>query len=122
LTRNRRRYIGLFLVSVAAWWIFEVINWRLQNWRYDGAELASTFGWVRRLGRGPLIRPDRKTTLFFFVSSLVMFGLMRVWPKLFFPFIWLSVYFILKPVNVWLGYRSLADWTKKGNWRPVVAL
>jgi hypothetical protein len=149
LTRSWRKYIGLFLVSVAAWWIFEAINWRLQNWRYDGAELigsfeffawaslsfttvipavfgsaelASTFGWVRRLGRGPVIRPDRKTTLFFFISGLVMFGLMWVWPKLFFPFIWFSVYFILEPVNVWLGNRSLADWTRKGDWRPVVAL
>ena len=149
LTRSWRRYIGLFLVSAAVWWIFEAINWRLQNWRYDGAELithfeffawatlsfttvvpavfgsaelVSSFGWVRRLGRGPVIRSDRKTTLFFFFSGLVMFASMWVWPKVFFPFIWLSVYFILEPINVWLGNRSLADWTRKGDWRPVVAL
>ena len=149
LTRSWRRYIGLFLVSAAVWWIFEAINWRLQNWRYDGAELithleffawstlsfttvipavfgsaelVSTFSWVRRLGRGPVIRSDRKTTLFFFFSGLIMFALMWAWPKVFFPFIWLSVYFILEPLNVWLGNRSLANWTRKGDWRPVVAL
>jgi len=149
LTRSWRRYIGLFLVSAAVWWIFEAINWRLQNWRYDGAELfpnlvffawatlsfttvipavfgsaelVSTFGWIRRLGRGPVIRPDRKTTLFFFFSGLVMFAFMWIWPKVFFPFIWLSIYFTLEPINVWLGNRSLADWTRNGDWRPLVAL
>jgi len=48
--------------------------------------------------------------------------MMLAWPKLFFPFVWLSLYFILEPINVWLGYRSLATSTAKGDWRPVVAL
>ena len=51
-----------------------------------------------------------------------MFALMWIWPMIFFPFIWISVYFILEPVNVWLGNRSLAHWTAKGDWRPIIAL
>ncbi len=51
-----------------------------------------------------------------------MLALMLIWPKIFFPFIWLSIYFILEPINVWLGNRSLAQWTAKGDWRPVIAL
>jgi hypothetical protein len=47
---------------------------------------------------------------------------MLIWPRIFFPFVWLSVYFILEPVNVWLGHISLARWTTHGDWRPVVAL
>ena len=74
-------YAGLFVISAPAWWLFEVLNWRTQNWYYDGAqyftalqffllaslsfstvmpavfgaaELAGTFGWIRRLGPGPL--------------------------------------------------------------------
>lgn len=149
LTRNWRAYIGLFSLSALVWWLFEAINWRLGNWYYEGAEtftrfefwafatlnfttvipaifgsaeLVSTFAWVRRMKRGPVIPADRKTTGLFFLSGVVMFALMWAWPRIFFPFIWLSLYFILEPVNVWLGYRSLADWVKKGDWRPVVAL
>ncbi|HKJ26691.1 MAG TPA: hypothetical protein VJ965_03550, partial [Anaerolineales bacterium] len=40
----------------------------------------------------------------------------------FFPLLWLSIYFILEPVNLWLGNRTLADSVDKRDWRPVVAL
>jgi hypothetical protein len=149
LTRDWRKYVGLFVVSVPAWWLFEVINWRVQNWHYLGrelfthleygvlssfsfstvipavfgtAELVASFGFVRRLGRGLVIRPSRSTTLIFFTSGLAMLALMMAWPLYFFPFVWLSLYFILEPINVWLGHRSLAEWTRVGDWRPVIAL
>jgi hypothetical protein len=149
LKRSWRKYIGLFLVSAPAWWLFEALNWRLQNWTYQGAEqfsrleynllatlsftvvipavfgsaeLISSFGFWKRVGRGPRIRPDRKTTLIFFLAGWLMFGLMLSWPKIFFPFIWISVYFILEPLNIWLGNRNLAQYTEESNWRPVLAL
>jgi len=149
LTRSWLRYIGLFLMSAPVWWMFEALNARLQNWHYDGgelftpfqfwfwatlsfstvipavfgaAELFSTFGWVKRLGRGPLIRPDRRTTVLFFSAGLVMLALMLAWPRLFFPFVWLSLYFILEPINIWLGFPNLADGTRRGDWRTVIAL
>lgn len=149
LTRNWQKYITLFLVSAPVWWLFEFINWRLQNWRYDGAELftpfqfwfwatlsfttvvpavfgsaelAGTFAWIKRLGRGPVIRPDKITTLVFFVLGVAMLALMWTWPQYFFPFVWLSIYFILEPINIWLGNRSMGDWVGRGDWRPVVAL
>jgi hypothetical protein len=149
LTRSRQKYVGLFLISAPVWWLFEVINARVQNWEYIGAELftpleffawatlsfttvipavfgtaelVSTFGFMQRIRRGPIIKPDRRTTRLFFAAGWIMFALMWVWPRFFFPFIWISVYFILEPVNVWLGHRSLADGTKKGNWRPILAL
>jgi hypothetical protein len=149
LTRDGRKYIGLFLVSAPAWWLFEGINAHLQNWHYVGgelftpfrfwlwatlnfttvipavfgsAELIGSFSFIQRMGRGPVIRPDRRTTLAFFLTGLAMFALMWAWPKIFFPFIWISLYFIFEPVNVWLGHRSLARYTAKGDWRPVIAL
>lgn len=149
LTRNWRKYINLFILSAPVWWLFEGFNWRLQNWHYLGienftrleygfwttlsftivipavfgsAELIASFGFVKRLGRGPVIRPDKRTTLCFFVTGWVMLAMMLGWPDIFFPFLWLSLYFILEPVNVWLGNRSLAEWTQNGDWRPVIAL
>jgi hypothetical protein len=149
VTRNWRKYIGLFLVSAPVWWLFEALNGRLQNWHYLGselftpfqfwawatlnfttvipavfgtAELMASFPFIQRLGKGPFIRPDRLTTRAFFLAGWGMFAAMLVWPRSFFPFIWLSVYFILEPVNVWLGHRNLARWTGRGDWRPVAAL
>jgi hypothetical protein len=149
LTRNWRNYLSLFLASAPVWWLFEALNTRLRNWIYLGAEnfthlafglwatlsfttvipavfgaaeLMTSFGFLKRLRGGPVIRPDRTTTLSFFVAGWFMLALMLVWPRIFFPFLWLSVFFILEPINIWLGNRSLTEWTRQGDWRPILAL
>jgi hypothetical protein len=149
LTRSLRKYIGLFLISAPVWWLFELFNLHIQNWIYLGtdifsslqyafwttlsfstvipavfgsAELVSTFGFLNRLRPGPMIGADKWTTSTFFILGWVMLVLMLAWPKIFFPFLWLSLYFILEPINVWLGNRSLAYWTRNRDWRPMVAL
>lgn len=148
LTRSWRQYVGLFLISAPAWWIFEALNLRTQNWIYLGAdqfttvqyafwttlsfttvmpavfgsaELMASFGFLRRLGRGPVVRPDRRTTFTAFLIGWIGLILMLIWPTIFFPFVWVSLYFILEPLNIWLGNRSLTDWTQRGDWRPVLA-
>jgi hypothetical protein len=149
LSRSRRKYLGLFAVSAPSWWLFEAINQRTQNWQYLGAEyfsaveygfwatlsfttvipavfgtaeLVGSFDFFQRIRTGPVISPNRRTTLGFFITGWVMLILMMVWPRNFFPFVWLSVYFILEPINVWMGNRSLAEWTKRGDWRMIMAL
>lgn len=149
LTRSWRKYVGLFLVSAPVWWLFELLNTRLQNWHYEGAEqfssmiftlwatlsfttvipavfgsaeLVSSFSFVQHLPRGPVVRPDRRTTMAFFLAGIAMLVVMLLWPTVFFPFVWISIYFITEPVNIWLGNRNLARWTKVGDWRPVIAL
>jgi hypothetical protein len=149
LTRSWRKYVGLFLISAPVWWLFEVFNARLQNWHYVGsenfppvefflwatlsfttvipavfgaAELFSSFRFIRYMGKGPVIAPTRRTTLGLFVTGWVMLAVMLAWPRIFFPFVWISVYFILAPVNIWLGFKSEADQLQSGDWRPVIAL
>ena len=149
IRRSWRKYIGLFLVSAPVWWIFELLNVRTQNWTYIGAEIFSplqyvfwttlsfttvipavfgtaeffaSFDFVKRLKRGPVVGTDKRTTVTFFILGWLMLVLMLIWPKIFFPFIWLSPYFILEPINIWLGNSSLANWTARGDWRPVIAL
>jgi len=149
LTRNWKKYSGLFVVSAPSWWLFEVINQRLQNWVYLGAEHFSSmeygfwatlsfttvipavfgtaefigsFEFLERLPTGPVISPDTKTSTRFFIAGWIMVALMMAEPRYFFPFVWLSVYFILEPINIWKGYRSLAENTARGDWRAIVAL
>jgi hypothetical protein len=149
LSRSRAKYAGLFLISAPAWWLFEAINIRTQNWIYLGseffswweyafwatinfsvvipavfgtAELFRTFQFIKKIKKGPTIRPDLPTTITFFTVGWLMLGLLLVWPRIFFPFVWLSVFFIIEPVNIWLGNQSLTRFTRVGDWRPVVAL
>jgi len=149
LTRSWRKYIALFIVSAPVWWLFELLNLRTLNWTYLGVELFTplqyafwttlsfttvipavfgsaeffaSFDFLDRFKPGPVIATDKRTTSAFFILGWIMLALMLIWPKIFFPFIWLSLYFILEPINVWLGNRSLGDWTKNGDWRPVIAL
>jgi len=146
--RSRVRYLGLFVASVPAWWLFELINQHTRNWIYlsepigglehallaslsfstvmpavfGTAELAASFGWLRRLPLGPRIGPSRRVTVTFLVAGLAMLALLLLWPRVFFPCVWLSVYFILEPVNARLGHRTLLDDTARADWRRVVAL
>ena len=41
LCRNPLAYLGLFLVSVPGWWLFELVNLRTQNWYYLGRDAFS---------------------------------------------------------------------------------
>ncbi len=149
LSRSWRKYVGLFLLSAPVWWLFEVLNLRTKNWVYLGAEgfsgfeyafwttlsfttvmpavfgsaeLISSFTFIKRVQKSLVIQPTNLTTSLFFAGGLVMFGLLLGWPHLFFPFIWLSLYFLVEPVNIWFGNHSLAAFTREGDWRPIFSL
>jgi hypothetical protein len=149
LTRGLGGYILLFLVSAPGWWLFELLNLRTQNWSYLGvenftyvgyfllctlsfstvmpavfgtAELVSTFNWPRWAKRGPAFALTQGTVLALFLAGWLMLALLLLWPRYFFPFLWLSVYFILDPVNVWLRKPSLLKYIAKGDWCPVLTL
>ncbi|MGE5249601.1 MAG: hypothetical protein ACM3QS_05250 [Bacteroidota bacterium] len=149
LSRSVRRYVGLFVLSAPMWWIFELLNLRTQNWVYEGAaqfspgvyfllttvsfttvlpavlesaELLASFDFLKRPKQGPMIGVRRRTVLAFFLTGWIMLALLLLWPKTFFLFVWVSLYFITEPINIWLGNRSLTEWTRDGDWRPVLAL
>lgn len=149
LQRDGRRYVGLFLLSIPMWWLFEALNLRLQNWQYVGkeeitgleyallaslsfstvipavlesAEFVGSFpiwGWLKQ---GPKFDPRRGVEVIIFLGGWLGLVLLLIWPRYFFPLVWLSIYFILEPLNRWLGHRTLLSWTKKGDWRPLGAL
>jgi len=149
LTRNRSKFLLLFLASVPAWWLFELLNERTQNWSYEGreligdvefallaslsfstvmpavfgtAELSGTFGWIRNFRPGIRLLPTRSIVTGMFSTGCVMLFMLLAWPVFFFPLLWLSVYFILEPINHWIGNRTLLRDSANGDWRPVLAL
>jgi hypothetical protein len=149
LARDPAAYAGLFLVSAPAWWLFELLNLRTQNWFYLGeeafttceyallstlsfstvmpavfgtSELAGTWGPIRRIGPGRVLRPTPLFLRGMITTGCTMLMLLLLWPDLFFPLLWGSVYCLLEPLNTRLKNRSLLDDLARGDWRPIVAL
>ena len=148
-TRSRKGFVQLFFLSVPAWWLFEWINDRTGNWEYLGAgtftpleyyalrtlsfstvmpavfetaELVRTFHWVNSLRPGARIPDTPRVNRRLLLAGLVMFSLTLLWPKWFYPFVWISLVLILEPVNRWLRRRHFLEWLKDGDWRPVISL
>ncbi|MEO6710886.1 MAG: hypothetical protein ABIP42_15005 [Planctomycetota bacterium] len=149
LTRSPRGFALQFALSGPAWWLFELINARLGNWEYVGrerfsdveyallcsasfstvlpsvlgtAELLLSTRWVQRRARGPRLAPSRVLNLSFALLGASMLTAMLVWPKIFYPFCWTSLVFLLEPLAQRLGRRSFQDDLTHGDWRPWWAL
>lgn len=149
LARSPRLFLQLFALSAPAWWIFEMLNWRLGNWEYLGrgemgdleyvllaslsfstvmpallgtAELARTFPAIERLGPGPRIPPTRGLLMGCLAAGVAMLAAMLARPAWFYPFAWTSLVFLLEPLCVLLGRRALTSDLARGDWRPWVSL
>ena len=148
-SRNPGGYVGMYLFSALAWWVFEFINWRTANWIYLGeentgpigffvlssfsfstvipavfgtAELVATFRPIRNLKSSRPLLLTRSSLTVMFASGWMMLALLFIWPEYFFPLVWISVFFILEPINARRGYQTLTGFLARGDWRPVVAL
>ncbi len=149
LTRSPAAFMSLFLISAPAWWLFEAINLRTQNWFYLGeeafttleyavlstlsfstvmpavfgtAELMGTCSRLRRIRSGPAVSPTPAFLGAMFASGSAMLFFLLLWPGLFFPLVWTSVYCITEPLNVRLGNHSLLENLTRGDWRQIIAL
>jgi hypothetical protein len=149
ITRSLLRFVLLFVISIPVWWLFELINLLTQNWVYRGreyftdaefallaslsfstvipavfeaAELAATFPFIRKLKAGPRVKPAKSTYLVFIIVGLVTLVLELLWPRIFYPFIWVTVYLLIEVLNSSLKYPSLLNYTGRKDWRPVLAL
>ena len=148
-TRSRGGFVLLFILSAPAWWLFEFINDRTGNWQYLGAgtftpleyfvlstlsfstvmpavfetaELVRTFRWLNTLPPGTQIPDTPRVQLRLLIAGLVTLALTLLWPKYFYPLVWISLVLILEPVNRWLGRRHFLEWLRHGDWRPVISL
>ena len=149
LARSPARFALLFLVSMPFWWLFELLNLRLQNWEYVGrehftdleyfllsslsfstvapavfgsAEFMASFRPFERFAHGPVLRPTTTLCAALFALGLLMLAAMLAWPVYFYPFAWTSFVFMLEPLCVWLGRRSFLSDLRDGDWRRWMTL
>lgn len=147
--RSRRDFVLLFLISAPVWWLFEIINVRTANWEYVGRELFSTlqfnllstisfstvipavfetaelvrsFTWMQWFASWPRIPGTRVAFIALFVVGLAMLPAMLIWPKILYPFVWMSLVLIFEPVNYWTGRPYFLKKLREGDWRTVISL
>ena len=148
-TQNPKSFVMLFPLSAPLWWIFEAINVKTHYWLYTPIDAFSdleyylyctlnfsvvlpavlvttqffwTFSWLRNIKQGWKVGKRPMTVWLFFFLGWAMLAATLIWPQYGMAFIWMSLYFIMDPINLWLGKPSLLQRTARGDWRLVFAL
>ncbi len=149
LTASPRQFAGMFVISMPLWWIFEALNLRLDNWTYHlpldyppliYAILASiafstvvpavleTSSLVRSVNsswidvRSRRRNLDRRMLVGAVGAGLVMLALVVLFPRQAIPLTWLSIFFVLDPVNGISGRPSLLVQAANGRWSTTISL
>jgi hypothetical protein len=126
LMNNPYKLGGLFLLSAVFWWIFEFANLQVGNWNYNGTSGAAIFtnlGWktiyfstvlpalfetyelIRSIHLFDKIKFKKKHKIsknFIHIMigiGVITFVLPMVFPKYFYPLIWVTFFFLLDPIN-----------------------
>ena len=147
--RSPRGFALLFVISAPVWWLFEAANVRLQNWEYLGrehfsnleyallaslsfttvlpsvlatAELARGSRWIERCRRGPIVELTPRLRLAVRIVGVGGLAAMLLWPRYFFPFVWVAPALLLEDLNAALGRRTLTTALGRGDWREWIAL
>jgi hypothetical protein len=140
------RLVAMFALSAPFWWAFEVANWRLENWRYVGAEIFSgpaqtplktlSFLFVlpalaesrdllrsfARFPHPPAIPLPSWTATALVVAGLVCVPLLYLFPDQTFPLVWLAPLAVLDAVAELRGRPSIIGLVRQGRAGPVVLL
>ncbi len=147
--RSPRGWVKLFLLSAPVWWFFELVNLRTRNWEYvarehfddleyfllctvsfstvmpavlSTAELVRGLPWIERFARGPRFRSTPALRAGILASGVGGALLLVLWPRWFFPFVWVSPVLLLEPLAHRWGRRTFLAHIERGDWRPWVSL
>lgn len=144
--RSHLTFVLLFPLSAAFWWIFEGLNEFIQNWYYVHPEDTGTWYYITSstLSFSVVIPAVLGTIEFlaslrvgqripglghwrfgpaglrrFQIAGLAMLLLIAIWPTYAFSLVWLSLFFIIEPINQRLGQPSLWQHARENDWGPI---
>lgn len=139
----------LFLISMPVWWLFEVLNKRAGYWLYlpehTFSPLAHTlwstlcfstvvpaifvtanallsFSWFQGHHLRWRTGHTQRGRMTYFITGIVLLIALLIWPKYGMAFMWVSLFFIVSPVNYRIGRPSLLRLTAQRDWRMVLVL
>jgi hypothetical protein len=128
------RFLGLTLLSIPLWMVFEAYNLRLRNWTYVGvpqpwfwaglgygwsfatifpgvfetADLIESFGWFPPAKLWVISRSLQRAFVVFGAICLILPLLLPASAASYlFVLVWIGFVFLLDPMNYWLGLPSL---------------
>lgn len=146
---NWKKCVMMFLISIPFWWLFEWMNTRAGYWIYlpedTFSPLAHTlwstlcfstvvpaifvttntllsFAWFR--AHHVTLRTGATQTgrRIYLVAGIILLIALLIWPQYGMAFMWISLFFILSPINFEIGRPSLMRYTAVRDWRMVIAL
>ena len=132
---DKKSFFGLFIYSALFWWFYEILNFFIENWRYEGVEepqwllytlafstvlpailetsdLLQSFSFFQR--KKWKIAITNHTLAFLIFIGLIFLVLPFVMPLYAYPLVWLSMYFLLDPINYLLRSHSILADLEKG--------
>ena len=144
VTRRPAGFVGLFLISAPIWWIFEFLNRWTNYWVYKPVESFTNFEYhayctlsFSTVVPAVFVTAQCLASFRFFqvdhirinvgsglVSQLVclalgslMLAAVFLIPEISMAFLWISLFLILDPINLWVGNPSVLAGTSHGDWR-----
>jgi hypothetical protein len=141
LCRSPALFFSKALLSVFVWNVFELCNLRLQNWSYHNLPAARPERWLGYFIAFASVIPAleefadmaapilaKRLRLFRLrmspllvraglLSGLLSLVLSLLWPRAFFPLVWLGFIFLLDPLNYRLRNRSFVGEWETQDWR-----
>lgn len=149
MTRNRMAFLGLFVLSIPGWWLFEFLNLFVRNWHYVLNRPVSDFEYAIRTSiafsvvipsvfataeawsssrllerashwKGFAVTPRRLAVCI--LLGIGMLIAVVTLPRYCFPLLWGCLFLIFDSLNAGMGEPSLLRFLERGNGRPAVAL
>ncbi len=147
LSDSVKNFLFSAFISVLVWLAFELFNLRVKNWTYHNLPSSIFERWLGYFVAYASVIPamneislfaqsflsKKRLALFrirgtpallksWFFSGIISIILVIIWPRLFFPFVWLCFILMLEPLNFWLKNETLLkdlekrDWTRFWSW------
>lgn len=143
ISRTKEFFIML-PVSSAFWFFFEILNIRLNNWKYinipfddniryfgyiisyatvlpaifETTELIQTLKLFKKI-RIKSININEKHFPIFIYSGFAMLFLILLFPRYFFAFTWIFLIFLIEPINYKLGLVSIIREIRAARWEKI---
>jgi len=89
---------------------------------FETAELMRGLSWAEPFASGPRIPATPRIFVGLLIVGVAMLSAMLVWPKVFYPFMWISLVFIFEPINYWASRPYFLNELRQGDWRIVMSL
>jgi hypothetical protein len=140
------RLAAMFALSAPFWWVFEIANWRLENWTYVGTSiyggqshlvlktlsfvfvlpaLASSRDLLRsfvRLPHPPAVALPSWTATALIAGGLACVPLLYLFPDQTYPLVWLAPVAVLDGIAELRGRPSIISMVRRGRAGPAVLL